>query len=154
MAVRKKGSKGQSVQGGLDVALADYSKAQQELSEFEVQHESFMVELGDLKTARREAQMRVETEALESSNANAKGRHTLTEGHGYSVIHKVGGKRKVDPIKLLESYPDIWQWKGLFSVLLGKFDAAVESKQIDTKDVGRFVSLTLTNSVEIVKQDK
>lgn len=150
---RRKGSKGRAKEG-LDTALREYADAEAKLAEFEMTHDCFIGELEDLQSAKREAQQRVETEALEVSTVIKKGKYQLIVDHGYIVSHKVGARRKVDPVKLLQRYPEIWQWKGLFSVVVGKFDAAVESKQIESGDVESLVSTTPTNSIEITKQEQ
>jgi hypothetical protein len=150
---KKRGSKGRRSKG-LDTALQEYAKAEEELEEFEGEHQELVEELEDLQQVAKEAKARVETEALEASGRTEKGKYKLLEAHGFSVHHKVGARRKVDSTKLLQKYPDIWQWKGLLTVVVGKFDAAVESKQIDRRDIKTLVSTTPTDTIEIIEQEK
>lgn len=150
-ARKRKGSKGRS-RGGLDAALRDYATASKDLQEFETKHEVLVDELEDLQIYKTQAKLRVETEALETSDNIEKGKHTLMEAYGFLVRHSVGARRKVDVIKLMQKYPEIWQWKGLLTVVVGKFDAAVESEQIDRGDVESLVSTIPRDSIEIVEQ--
>jgi hypothetical protein len=149
--VKKKPSKGTGLnkgrtttpnqKGALTRALTTYEEVCGMVDLYMANNRGVIDQYNTLVNARNAAQEDVKAAAKALASGVDLGREvTLASGERVDILMQVSRPREVNAKELLAYNDDLRDWDGLFTVSMGKFDAAVESGAVADKDVKTLVT--------------